>query len=97
MDRKLQDRVAVITGASRGIGFGYRRDTAKRAAREAASFVCDEAMQVCGVTRFDEASGLRWLYGLSRSYRIAGGASELHRNMIARDQVASSWTFNDKH
>lgn len=69
---------------------------AKLAASEAASFVCDEAIQVCGGTGFDEESGLPWLYGLARSYRIAGGASELHRNMIAKDQLASSWTFNDQ-
>lgn len=70
---------------------------AKLAASEAASFVCDEALQVCGATGFDEESGMPWLYTLARSYRIAGGASELHRNMIAKDQLASSWTFNDKN
>jgi alkylation response protein AidB-like acyl-CoA dehydrogenase len=56
---------------------------AKLAASEAACFVCDEAMQVLGAMGMSVEVGMEWLYRLARGYRVAGGTSEIHRNMIA--------------
>lgn len=56
---------------------------AKLAASEAACFVCDEAMQILGAMGMSVEAGMEWLYRLARGYRIAGGTSEIHRNMIA--------------
>jgi len=62
----------------------HESSLAKVAASEAANFICDEAIQVCGATGVQVEVGLEWLYRLARVTRIAGGASEVHRNIIAK-------------
>ncbi|MGE0385161.1 MAG: acyl-CoA dehydrogenase family protein [Gammaproteobacteria bacterium] len=52
---------------------------------EAASYVCEQAMNVFGGSGMSTDLPLEWLYRIARSYWPAGGTSDIHRSMIAAE------------
>ena len=58
---------------------------AKVMANEVGDDVVDEALQIHGAMGYMQESPLEYLYRWVRGWRIAGGTTEVQRNMIARD------------
>ncbi|NHN42808.1 acyl-CoA dehydrogenase [Halorubellus sp. JP-L1] len=58
---------------------------AKVVANEFGDEVVDEALQVQGAMGYMKESPVEYLYRWVRGWRIAGGTTEIQRNMIARD------------
>lgn len=77
-----------VSNATDGRPVRKEASMAKVAATEAAGFVCDESIQILGGGGISMETGLEWLYRLARGYRVAGGTSEIHRNMIAKEVLA---------
>lgn len=58
---------------------------AKVMANEAGDYVVDQAVQIQGAMGYMKESPVEYLYRWVRGWRIAGGTTEVQRNMIARD------------
>ena len=51
--------------------------------------IIDQAIQLFGAAGVSDDYGLGWLYANSRTLRIADGPDEVHRNHIAKIEIAS--------
>lgn len=64
----------------------------KLMASETAWRIADNAMQIHGGAGTVRGHFIEWLYRSSRVFRIANGSSEIQRNTIAKDLLASAGT-----
>ena len=77
---------AIVRGDN-GLPSRLDSSAAKIAATEAAVFVTDAAMQLHGGTGMSREMPLEWLYRIARTYKVAGGTSDVLRTGIASELV----------
>jgi alkylation response protein AidB-like acyl-CoA dehydrogenase len=76
-----------IARGDNGLPSRLESSAAKIATTEAACFVTDAAMQIHGGGGMSQDLHLEWLYRVVRPYTVAGGTSDIHRNMVATELV----------